>query len=383
MREDKGAGRQNPWQHWPAAELLGPRPAASSEEELQRLLDSLLTALKASGALLTLHVDGSRGVQDIGRAGKLTWTEEDWATIAQLAEGAGGARRDSRPGADASDWISCLVNRRAWQVLRVPVGSRRGRSRVTLNFLFRNPNPADREGVIKMVRQLGPLIEGYFRLWQRSRVQSAMAAGLRSALDMVDTGLVLLDNSGKLTFVNKAAQVMLDRGDHIRMAGDLLIPTDINDAVKLQVAINHALAGSADSGSARTRRAPILKFRPERSERPLLLCIFPTAEPAMGPDEPALVLFMLDPNREFDEQLQPVCRLYGLSPVEGRLVCLITGGASLQEAATTMRIKEQTARSYLKMIFMKTDTKRQGDLVRLMLCSLIRTNADTPLHVVD
>jgi DNA-binding CsgD family transcriptional regulator/PAS domain-containing protein len=384
MGADEAARIGVPWPHWSAEDRPGARAFSGTDDELQRLLDSLLAGFKAAGALLTLHVDGGTGPVEIGRAGKLSWAEEDWAAIAQLADGAGGARRDSRAGAEASDWISCLVNRRAWQTLRVPIGSRRGRSRVILSFLFRNPTPADRDMVLAMIRQLSPLIEGYFRLWQRSRVQAAAATGLRSALDMVDMGVVLLNKAGKVSFVNKAADVMLTAGDHVQLAGDALIPTDINDAVKLQVAINHALAGSGGQAApGRAPRAPVLKLRPTRSERALLLCIFPCNEPATGPDEAALMLFMLDPNREFDDQLQPVCKLYGLSPVESRLVCLITGGASLQQAASTMRIKEQTARSYLKMIFMKTETKRQADLVRLMLCSLVRTKGDVPLQVVD
>lgn len=382
MREDKAVLTPGHWPSWPTADQP-PRPCVSADEELQRLLDSLLGALKAAGALLTLHVNGGGGPVEIGRAGKLSWSDEDRLAIVGLAEGAGGGRRDGRPGADASDWISCLVNRKAWQVLRVPVGSRRGRSRVILSFMFRNPGPADRESVLLQIRQLSPLIEGYFRLWQRSRVQAGSVSGLQSALDMVDMGVVLLNKGGKLNFFNKAAEAMFANGDHLRAPADVLIPTDVNDAVKLQVAINHALAGSEKSDSPKLQRAPILKLRSERSDRALLLCMFPCQEPAVGPDEPALMLFLLDPNREFDDQLQPVCKLYGLSPVEGRLVCLITGGASLQEAANTMRIKEQTARSYLKMIFMKTDTKRQADLVRLMLCSLIRAKGGAPLHVVE
>jgi DNA-binding CsgD family transcriptional regulator len=373
------------WPHWSADHQSGPRAFSSADEELQRLLDSLVSGFKAAGALLSLHIEGSAGALEVGRAGKLNWTEEDWAVVAQLAQGAGGARRDTRTGAESSDWIACLIGRRAWQAMRVPIGSVRGRSRVILTFLFRNPTPADRDLVLSMVRQLSPLVEGYFRLWQRSRVQSAVATGLRSALDMVDMGVLLLNKAGRVSFANKAADLMLAAGDHIQLAGDSLLPTDVNDAVKLQVAINHALVGVVDSenGNARAPRAPVLKLRPSRTERALLLCIFPCGAPAVGADEAALMLFMLDPNREFDEQLQPVCKLYGLSPVESRLVCLITAGSSLQQAASAMRIKEQTARSYLKMIFMKTDTKRQADLVRLMLCSLVRTKGGVPLQVVD
>jgi DNA-binding CsgD family transcriptional regulator/PAS domain-containing protein len=384
MVRDEAPGVQG-WPHWTAIDSAAPRAVASADDEIQRLLDSLIAALRAAGALLTLHVDASSGSMEIGRAGKLQLSDEDWATVGQLADGAGGGRRGARTGVEASDWIACLINQRAWQVLRVPIGSRRGRSRVTLSLLFRNPSASDRELVENMVKQLSPLVEGYFRLWQRSRVQAGGAVGMRSALDMVDMGIVLLNKAGRVMFVNRAADAVLSDGDHVRLAGDVLIPTDLNDAVKLQVAVNHALAGNAElaTGRGHQRRAPILALRPDKSERSLLLCIFPAAEPAIGPEDAALMIFMLDPNRDFDDQLQPVCKLYGLSPVETRLVCLITAGASLQQAASTMKIKEQTARSYLKMIFMKTETKRQADLVRLMLCSLVRTKGEVPLQVVE
>jgi DNA-binding CsgD family transcriptional regulator len=38
-----------------------------------------------------------------------------------------------------------------------------------------------------------------------------------------------------------------------------------------------------------------------------------------------------------------------------------------------MHVTEQTARSYLKQIFVKTETNRQAELVRLMLTSSVRT----------
>ena len=62
--------------------------------------------------------------------------------------------------------------------------------------------------------------------------------------------------------------------------------------------------------------------------------------------------------------------------METGLVCHIANGESLLEAAAVLRIKEKTARGYLHQIFSKTGCKRQADLVRLMLCSLLRTRRD-------
>ena len=50
-------------------------------------------------------------------------------------------------------------------------------------------------------------------------------------------------------------------------------------------------------------------------------------------------------------------------------------GESLGVAAQHLGVQQQTARSYLKHIFAKTETNRQADLVQLMLKSAIRLSS--------
>ena len=52
---------------------------------------------------------------------------------------------------------------------------------------------------------------------------------------------------------------------------------------------------------------------------------------------------------------------------------MLANGNSLVDSAKAMHVTEQTARSYLKQIFVKTETNRQAELVRLMLTSSVRT----------
>ena len=49
------------------------------------------------------------------------------------------------------------------------------------------------------------------------------------------------------------------------------------------------------------------------------------------------------------------------------LVQLLLMGHSLEEAADVRGVTMNTARSQLKHVFAKTDTKRQGELVRLII----------------
>jgi DNA-binding CsgD family transcriptional regulator len=61
--------------------------------------------------------------------------------------------------------------------------------------------------------------------------------------------------------------------------------------------------------------------------------------------------------------------LYGLTPAEIRLALKLATGMSLQSAATELAISYKTARTQLAVIFRKTATSRQGELVKILLSS--------------
>jgi DNA-binding CsgD family transcriptional regulator len=217
------------------------------------------------------------------------------------------------------------------------------------------------------------MIEAYLRLWQRMRAKTRSSDGFRCALDCVDTGILLIDRHSRIAFANKAAGEILAAGELLRLSGESFTASDLRQAVTLQVALSHALAANLNPEEAcGSRSAPILSLRSQRSGRSLVLTVVPAQDRATEHHDVAVVVYMIDPGVDQSPQLRPVCGLFGLSPVETRLVCLMVGGKTLQEASQAMRIKEQTARSYLKQIFLKTDTNRQAELVRLMLSCLLR-----------
>ncbi len=64
--------------------------------------------------------------------------------------------------------------------------------------------------------------------------------------------------------------------------------------------------------------------------------------------------------------------LYGLTPAEARLTSRLVAEGLLIDAAESLGITEQTARTTIKHVFAKTGTKGQVDLVRLVLGGLAR-----------
>lgn len=233
----------------------------------------------------------------------------------------------------------------------------------------------------RIIEQLYPSIATYMNWAQEHVAQGKHMSGLVSALNYIDIGLCVVNAQREVIFSNHAAERLLGERDGLCLRGKLIGATEIAESMKLQVALSHVLEGGNKKGEAH-KRVPIVALSRNQGRRPLMVALLPYEGEITRPEDPAAVLCFYTAEMELGPLLSPICQLYGLSPVETRLVGQIASGATLGEAAVAMRIKEQTARSYLKQVFLKTDTRRQADLVRLMLSSLVHTRHDLESELV-
>ncbi len=87
--------------------------------------------------------------------------------------------------------------------------------------------------------------------------------------------------------------------------------------------------------------------------------------------EPFAVIFLSDPHRQNNFDSARLETIYGLTPAQARLTILLVQGLSLEEAAEKLYVSLNTVRSHLRQIFSKTDTKRQSEVVRIILSGVI------------
>jgi DNA-binding CsgD family transcriptional regulator len=59
--------------------------------------------------------------------------------------------------------------------------------------------------------------------------------------------------------------------------------------------------------------------------------------------------------------------MYGLTPAESRLADLLLEGLEVRGIADSLGITIETTRFYLKRVLAKTGTRRQSELMKLML----------------
>ncbi|WP_165799506.1 helix-turn-helix transcriptional regulator [Sphingomonas oleivorans] len=247
---------------------------------------------------------------------------------------------------------------------------------LALIAVYRRESALAADRIMQVAERLHPFFSGYFRLWQLHRGDSKRIAGLESALNLSQLATLILDAAGEVIFANPQALRLLDARDGLRRKGRSIAAIALPDAVALQVAIDHVLAQHSPRPRAEPRKSPLLRLTRPDGRRPLVATILPVDHAPGERTDPAVIVYALVPDGDLRAMLEPVCKLHHLSPVETRLVVELASGLTLDEAAERLHVKPQTARSYLKQIFVKTDTNRQAELVRVMLSSLLHISAE-------
>jgi DNA-binding CsgD family transcriptional regulator len=85
--------------------------------------------------------------------------------------------------------------------------------------------------------------------------------------------------------------------------------------------------------------------------------------------ESAAVVFIVDPDGQFDTPVQMLTELFALSRAEARLAALLLKDRSLRQAAEELGVSLNTIRTQLRKLFEKTGSNRQSALIRTLLLS--------------
>lgn len=206
----------------------------------------------------------------------------------------------------------------------------------------------------------------------------ALRDGLASLLDRLPLGIVLLDARGRILQVNHIGRILLDEQQGLSMReGEELVQGRTRDLSRLRELIGGAAGGLEEPG----RRVGGVSTLSRREERADLSC-WVTPVNIDGKqrieEEPAAAVFIGDPERRVVTTEELLCRLYPLTPTEGRLAAILMQGKSVDQVANEMQISTNTARTHLKRVFSKTNTSRQGELISLLLSgpALLRLDQD-------
>jgi DNA-binding response OmpR family regulator/DNA-binding CsgD family transcriptional regulator len=198
-----------------------------------------------------------------------------------------------------------------------------------------------------------------------SRGLRAALLGADEALNRIAVGVFLIDIDRKVLFRNRRAEELLKEADGISLSREGLLRGEKpaqTQALKeiVETAVERMMEGSG--------RGSIAVALPRDSgKRPLIAVACPLGRGPAAAGEPAVGLFVTDPEWRPSDAAEAVAQLYGLSPAETRLALALVQGMRIDEIADEFGLSRNTVSYTLKNLFRKTETDRQADLISLFL----------------
>lgn len=191
------------------------------------------------------------------------------------------------------------------------------------------------------------------------------AEAMLDVLDRVPLAVFLVDRDGTPLVLNRLAEKLLRRNDGVGLALGRLRAAARADDDRVKRLIAEAAATTAGDGE--DAGGYVAVSRPSGGH-PLVLFVSPLARTLtrkIGERTGVAAIVAKDPDSRPATAAHQFGDAYHLTPAEVRLVALILGGCRLLEATRQLGISKNTARSHMKHIYGKTDTKSQADLIRL------------------
>jgi DNA-binding CsgD family transcriptional regulator len=222
----------------------------------------------------------------------------------------------------------------------------------------------------KLLETLAPHLKRALRIFVNYAQAYRERSVYQAVIDRIGIGVVLVDPKGMVMATNEVGQEILAAGDGLTVTNGRLTARDAATARSLESFIRAGAEAQTDPVQAQGQPLAVAR---DHDPAPLTVIVHPgpSVQPVMNaPLRRSAIVVMRDPERRASVSAHVVGQLFGLTPAEATLATLLAQGADLDEAATELGIRRNTARSQLQSIFMKTNAKRQSELVRMILSSV-------------
>jgi len=190
-----------------------------------------------------------------------------------------------------------------------------------------------------------------------------LKSGIEQVLDLVTTGIVLVDDAGSVRFANRAAIEISPDALDIQRGEPLKAVT-----AKNRERIRQLLDGI--TSDAHQNKEGVLPCPLERAsgQRDLMVVACSIAASTNGQKgDPVATLFITDPDKRPRLSPSVLSTLFGLTPTEAEIALELADGKKTADIARTLGIAATTIAFHMRNLFQKTDTNRQAELVALLL----------------
>lgn len=183
-----------------------------------------------------------------------------------------------------------------------------------------------------------------------------------SLLDQLPIALIVVDKGGAMVESNLRARQLLAESNILYFYQGLLQATDRGEANNLRQIIMKL------ANSAITIAAPeAITLSGKSDDKDNLMLILSPAKASILSDSNHVSIFISSKNGQAIVLPDTIRHHFGLTDMEFVISTQLVHGFSIKEVAEKNGTQENTVRSQVKAIFLKTNTRRQAELIALLL----------------
>jgi len=216
---------------------------------------------------------------------------------------------------------------------------------------------------LKAFQRLVPHVRRALDLNKRLAALQATGEAAQFALDLVNFGVVLVGEKGRVIRTNRIAEAMLKAKVGLSILGGFL---HINDSVtnsRLLTLIDTAVRRSGERGGS------LAISRPDG--RPIFARVVPYYPSNFFPDVPIVraFIYLRDPDIRSPSDVREFASSFGLTQSERQVLECLLDVPDAGAVASSLGIATVTARNHIARIMAKTGTHKQAELLQLVLTS--------------
>ena len=343
---------------WPQAlEKLGRAFDCTSVALIDRNLQTLAARVETAG------VDASSRSEFLD-----VWSARDLVRLRTRSWRPGAIELDHQivPKAElfASDYYHGFMKPRDMRALMRLTLAHRGRF-LTIISLLRPHSAQDFDAAaIERCQVLMPHLQRAAQIRFQAGDAGAILGGLSDVIDRSATAVLLLDRDGQVKFASRAARNMAAAADAFLLRRNQLEIFNPDD----DAAFQRLVAGAAGALGDFDARGGVMRLARGPGKSGYTVTVARAGEETswIG-NEPMVLVLIANPDVTPIPTREVLAQLFGFTVSETRVAERLMMGDSPEQAATFLQVKTATARWHLAALYRKTGTKRQAELVRLLL----------------
>lgn len=214
----------------------------------------------------------------------------------------------------------------------------------------------------RLMSSLIPHLQRAARLQNMLVLADATQTAMARTFGRLGTGLLLVDASLRVLFMDHEAELILAGGGGLRIRGGRLM-----EAAAVKGRLSEAILRATGQGKTVLGRTGTQITLPRGSDaRPLSVSVAPLDERdrPCGLAGPLAMVVLSVPERTGGPHEKALRTFLGLTQAEARLVAALCDGHTLATYAQASGISLNTAKTHLKHVFDKVGVTRQADLIR-------------------